>query len=337
MEEQYELKEYTDFEIIDLGIKEEWVYDIEVEDNHNFFGNNILVHNSAYLIYNLPFNKFEDIHQLVDYVQKIARELGKLYNGALEYYGNFANLNPTYNTMDFKSEVIAYRGFFGGKKFYSLATCWDEGTFFEEEPYLKKTGGAIVKSDTTPLSRRMLDEVYNVLVKDYSDTSLVSIYRKIFVKIKNKYKLKIKDSIKDLDFAEFSTPKKWGNTEKTIPPFVIGAMLYNTLIGDTFRPSDSMIALKVKIDVELLIQVFKEKYHKDIEFCLTLSQVEKLKNKINMISIPTDISDEEKKKLLKIMNDLNIQLLLDEIIMFNIDMKLDPFERLFNDDIRLRA
>ena len=37
-----------EFEIEDLGIQEEWVYDIEVEDNHNFFGNNILVHNSAY-------------------------------------------------------------------------------------------------------------------------------------------------------------------------------------------------------------------------------------------------------------------------------------------------
>ena len=30
-----------------MGIIEEWVYDIEVEDNHNFFANNILVHNSA--------------------------------------------------------------------------------------------------------------------------------------------------------------------------------------------------------------------------------------------------------------------------------------------------
>jgi len=41
--------EYIDnFEIIDLGIQKEWVYDIEVEDNHNFFGNNILVHNSVY-------------------------------------------------------------------------------------------------------------------------------------------------------------------------------------------------------------------------------------------------------------------------------------------------
>lgn len=36
------------FEIEDLGIQEEWVYDIEVQNNHNFFGNNILIHNSDY-------------------------------------------------------------------------------------------------------------------------------------------------------------------------------------------------------------------------------------------------------------------------------------------------
>lgn len=36
------------FEIEDLGIVEEWVYDIEVQNNHNFFGNNILIHNSNY-------------------------------------------------------------------------------------------------------------------------------------------------------------------------------------------------------------------------------------------------------------------------------------------------
>ena len=39
----------SDFEIEDLGIQEEWVYDIEVENNHNFFGNNILLHNSVYI------------------------------------------------------------------------------------------------------------------------------------------------------------------------------------------------------------------------------------------------------------------------------------------------
>jgi intein/homing endonuclease len=42
------IKKEKYFEIEDIGIQEEWVYDIEVQDNHNFFGNNILIHNSVY-------------------------------------------------------------------------------------------------------------------------------------------------------------------------------------------------------------------------------------------------------------------------------------------------
>jgi len=42
----YEIVE--DFEIEDLGIVEDYVYDIEIEHNHNFFANDILVHNSCF-------------------------------------------------------------------------------------------------------------------------------------------------------------------------------------------------------------------------------------------------------------------------------------------------
>nr|YP_007013560.1 putative intein [Aeromonas phage Aes508] len=38
--------EFIEFEIEDLGVMEIDVYDIEVDGNHNFFGNDILVHNS---------------------------------------------------------------------------------------------------------------------------------------------------------------------------------------------------------------------------------------------------------------------------------------------------
>jgi len=45
-------------EIIDLGICKETVYDIEVQDNHNFFANNILVHNSSYNLLEQICDKF---------------------------------------------------------------------------------------------------------------------------------------------------------------------------------------------------------------------------------------------------------------------------------------
>ena len=51
------LKEVDRYEIEEVEHEETYVYDIEVEDNHNFFGNDILVHNSAYVLIKLPFSQ----------------------------------------------------------------------------------------------------------------------------------------------------------------------------------------------------------------------------------------------------------------------------------------
>jgi len=332
------VKYHDDYTVEDLGICEEWVYDIEVKNNHNFFANSILIHNSAYLLYDLPFNKYEDIHQLVNYVQSIARELGEIYNNALEYYlCNFAGLNPEYNTMDFKSEVIAYKGFFNTKKFYSLAKCWDEGVFFEEKPKLKTTGGQIKKSDVTQITKKLLTEIYHILVTDINQNDIIKMYRMIFIGLKNKYKLQISEDIENMEFTSFSVPKKWGSTEKSIPPFVTGAKLYNAIIGDTFRPSDAFIVVKVIIDVEKLLDFYIQNNVNDDKFTLQRTEVQELKNKINVISIPPILSDEEKTKLLDVMKKLNIRLNLTEIIEYNIDLKIDPFEKLFDEETRLSA
>ena len=324
---------FTNIEVEDLGIKEEWVYDIEVEDNHNFFANNILVHNSAYLMYNLPFNKFQDIYQLVSYIQGLARELGKLYNESLNYYGTFANLDPEYNTMDFKSEVVAYRGFLGGKKFYGLAKCWDEGTFFNEKPKVKKTGGQIVKADVTPLTKAMLEEIYDVLITQFDIVDLGAIYQKIFIVIKNKYMMMIKKELSNFNINEFSTPKKWGDTKKSTPPHVYGAKLFNAIIRDTFRPTDSFIMIKIQIDPYRLIDYLKTCSNQN-EFALSVAEATELKSKINVLCVPTHMPDEDKELLNIRLRELNIQLDFQDIINFNINMKLDPYVKLFPEKIR---
>lgn len=293
---------------------------------------------SAYLLYDLPFDKYRDIHELVDYVQGIARELGTIYNDALNHYvGNFANMNPKYNTMDFKSEVVAYKGFFNTKKFYALAKAWDEGTFFEEKPKLKTTGGQIKKSDVTQITKKLLNDIYSVLVTDVNQHDLVEMYRIIFVQLKNKYKLQIHDDIKAMNFSSFSIPKKWGSTEKSIPPFVTGAKLYNTIMEDTFRPSDAFIVVKVKIDLEKLLNFYTDNDIRNDKFILQRHEVVELKNKINVLSIPPIMDEEQKTKLLDRMQELNIQLDYDEIINFNIDLKIDPYEKLFSDEIRMQV
>lgn len=293
---------------------------------------------SSYLLYDLPFDKFEDIHKLVDYIQRIAKELNVIYNDALNYYvGTFANMNPKYNTMDFKSEIIAYKGFFNSKKFYALAKAWDEGTFFESKPKLKTTGGQIRKSDVTVLTKALLDEVYQLLVTDVYQIDLVQMYRIIFVELKNKYKLQIRKNIEELEFKQFTIPKKWGKTEKTIPIHVTGAKLFNTIVEDVFRPSDSFTVLKINIDSTKLIEYIKTLNIVDDKYYITHKTANELREKINVISLPPDLSSDQKTKLINIMKKLDIKLDVDDIMNFNIDMKLDPFEKLFDDNIRMRV
>lgn len=293
---------------------------------------------SAYLLYDLPFDKFDDIYQLVDYVQGIARELSQLYNDGLEHYlCNFAGLNKKYNTMDFKSEVIAYRGFFNTKKFYGLGKAWDEGTFFENEPKLKTVGGQIKKSDVTELTKELLTEVYEAIVLDNDANDPSKIYRKIFIQLKNKYKLKISEDIKNMDFRSFSIPKKWGSTEKTIPPFVTGAKLYNSLVDDTFRPSDAFIVVKIKVDIHKLLQFFDENPIPLDKYLLQKHEAEELGSKINVISIPPVMDNNLKDKLLKRMKDFGITLDFAEIVNYNIDLKLDPFLKLFDKRLQLQG
>jgi hypothetical protein len=65
-----------DFSIKSLGIQNIEVYDLEVENNHNFFANDILVHNSVYLQLNqlvmkaFPNKSTQEIVDLLDQFSK---------------------------------------------------------------------------------------------------------------------------------------------------------------------------------------------------------------------------------------------------------------------------
>ena len=69
------------YKIEDLGIQELDVYDIEVEDNHNFFGNDILLHNSAYYTIEPFVEEFlkkkpdASLSEIVDFCDKFETEV----------------------------------------------------------------------------------------------------------------------------------------------------------------------------------------------------------------------------------------------------------------------
>ena len=321
------LKEVDRYEIEEVEHEETYVYDIEVEDNHNFFGNDILVHNSAYVLIKLPFSKTKDIQKTVIYCQAIAERLNKSYQKALElYFYRASNWHPEFNAMNFKSEVIAFKGFFGAKKFYGLGIIWKEGTFYDELD-LKTTGGQIKKADITRVTKEMLSEIYVLLCLKLEATDQKLMYNTIFKKIKNKYTLKLREAIAKMDLLYFVIPKKWSFGEKkVVPAQIVGAKFFNRIIKDTISIGDSVSVLPIKFNFKTVIE-WLEKNPCSNDNMMTN---EEFSTKINYISLPVKISPDEFEFIQNRFKELSIIMNVDDIINFNIDMKLEPYKKLFS-------
>ncbi len=277
----------------------------------------------------IPFSKWDDNHKTVAYTQELAKELNdefnELFNETVVKYGN---VNPKYNRMNFKSEIVAYRGFFNAKKVYGLAKIWDEGTFFDP-PKVKKTGGQIVKADSTKIIVDLLTEIYHVLLLDFEIVDEVQLYRKIFIGLRKKYMERVLGSVNNLDIHDFGIPKKWGLKElKTVPKQVQGAKLYNYLFQNNLRPGDSLLQCQIIVNTGKLLQYF-EANPTNSKFQL---QKEAVTAKLNVISFPADLTKSEIIKIKSVFQDLNMRFDLGTIQNFNVDMKIDQFRKLFREE-----
>jgi DNA polymerase elongation subunit (family B) len=156
-----QLEQTDNFKVIDLGITEEYVYDIEVEDNHNFFGNNICVHNSIYI-------------NLADVIEKCKPKdphafLIKFGKEALEpviknAYNNLARKTNVYkNTMVMKVEKISSVAIFTAKKRYILNVLSSEGVQYAE-PKIVMKGIEAIKSSTPKICREEFKRIFKILV-----------------------------------------------------------------------------------------------------------------------------------------------------------------------------
>ena len=282
---------------------------------------------SSYSKIPLPFSKFEDSHKVVDYTQNIAKQFNDEYQKTFEdTVVKYGNVDPNFNFMDFKSEVVAYRGAFIAKKYYGLSKMWDEGTFYDK-PELKKTGGQIAKADSTRIIFDLLTEIYNVILLDFSVTTEIELYKKIFFDLKKKYTQRTETAVEQMNYIEFGIPKKWGLRElKTIPKQVEGAMLYNYLFDDNIRPGDGILVCRVIVNPSRLLQ-YADKHPPSSKYQINK---ETITSKLNVISFPPDLTEADFKKMKQVFEELNIRFDLGTIINFNVDMKLDQFKKLFS-------
>lgn len=172
------LKTTTDFEIEPLGIKEEWVYDIEVEDNHNFFANDILVHNSAYFrIPNSLIDKSLDKNTQTDKISDwIESDIQPIINKSSEEIGELFNALDS-SRISAKREAISDASVFVAKKRYFMRVLDSEFVRYTE-PHLKTMGIDIVRSTTPKFSQKYLTDSIN-LILDSNEATLRSWLSKV--------------------------------------------------------------------------------------------------------------------------------------------------------------
>jgi len=174
------LKFCKDFIISELGKTVESVYDIEVEKNHNFFGNDILVHNSGYISFAFIAEKIlEDNFGIKDYdkldeIQKkqaielflkfIEDEIQPIIDGTVEYVSKHFNAFKK-GFMGAKVEKIVKKGFWTAKKRYALLVIFDEGSFKIKKEKIATTGLETIKSQTPNFAVEILTEAIDIILK----------------------------------------------------------------------------------------------------------------------------------------------------------------------------
>ena len=154
------IRQFNNFEIEDLGILEEWVYDIEVENNHNLFGNNILIHNSVILhieqfveLY-LAKNPDVSIDETIDWMDAFENKV--IQPIIQKCINDFAiELNAIdKDVIGCEREILSDKSLFTAKKKYIMRVRDSEGTRYpEDEPYMKVVGVDLKKSGTAPWSK----------------------------------------------------------------------------------------------------------------------------------------------------------------------------------------
>ena len=179
------------FRVEDLGIQELDVYDIEVEDNHNFFGNDILLHNSAYYTIE-PFveeflkkNPDASLSETVDFCDKFETEVvqPKIQENIDEfcYYLNAMDKSKCGG----KREIIADRFILLKKKKYLCRLRANEATVFPDDaPKIKAMGVELIKSSTPKFSIEHMSEALPILF-DGSQKDLREWFEKCKTEFKN--------------------------------------------------------------------------------------------------------------------------------------------------------
>lgn len=159
------------------------VYDIEVDDKtHTFIVNDMLVHNSGYIIFEEVMEAIQWKGSIKEFVLTLNQErLSGYIKKVLDKYADDFNVD---NYLDFELETIAENAIWVAKKKYIQNIIWKDGKEYDPLRYIKTTGLEIIQSSTPVFCREKLTEIVKFIfsqerphIDNYSE--LVKIIRRI--------------------------------------------------------------------------------------------------------------------------------------------------------------
>jgi len=214
----------------------EFVYDIEVEDTHTFYANDLLVHNtdSIYTTFNPIVKNYDDNlsnHEITIKLDKFSKS--KIQPMINQSYINLAEyMHAKEQKMNMSREVIASRGIWRKKKNYALDVYNSEGVIYNP-PKLKIMGLESVKSSTPQLCRIAITKIIEIMLRE-DELTLQEFVSKFKIEFNNAPLEDIAKPTGVNDIVKWDYDdkfNKWGFTTRT-PAHVKASITYNRLIDE---------------------------------------------------------------------------------------------------------
>lgn len=209
---------------------DDYVYDLEVEDTHRFFANNVLVHNTDSIY--LSFDKFSqsmDTEDQKDIMRRIGVYCKKYVEPKISEILErlISSYNARLNTLKMEQETVGDVGLWVAKKKY-ITRKLIEGGIELDEPELQIKGIEVVRTSTPMLVRKKLKDLLTYILDQRFDELYTEINRykkEVFFKaLPNE--IAFPRTVNNLEdyYVSFDEIKPY--TKRT-PIHVRGSLLYN--------------------------------------------------------------------------------------------------------------
>jgi DNA polymerase elongation subunit (family B) len=168
------------FKVEDLGIQEIDVYDMGVDNSHNFFGNGLLTHNSNYVCMDefvskkMPNGTDAEIVKFL--YEKFYSSIDPFIKHSCDELQDYVNAPQQKLVMDME-KILNGMLLTDRKKRYATSVLYKDKVWYDKGK-LAVTGLESVKSSTPQFARKFLDDLYMFVLQEPNDKQLKSMLQR---------------------------------------------------------------------------------------------------------------------------------------------------------------